>query len=243
MGAALRSLLAALLLWASPSYTVISPINDGGYTNSATSPVTLTKPIAISGDLLLMFVTVATNTAVGSITTPAGWTFVTNVSGAISGGFNNAYLFYKVAGNVEPSTYSVSYGSGGTFSGLDGEIRSYRGTDTSVPINSSAVIYNVSASVNTVIPSVTETFVPGEWYAAAVISYDNTLTTSQSPTTPGDIFTATGVDNSYTIGDFIPTAAPPAETFVYAASIAGRIGIAVTIEPRMSSRTLGGVGR
>lgn len=208
----------------------ITFVADGGYASSASSPVILTKPAGTNqNDLLVMFVNVQTTTSQGTISTPAGWALVAS-TGALSDGvgsvFNNTFLFTKLAGGSEPANYAVSYNTGGTLNGLDGNIRGYRGASG---VNSSATIVTASPALTAIVPALIETFRSGEWYAACAVSEFND-TPSVSPAL-SDTFSNAGAFCSYFIGDLIPSSAPGAETFTYAGSHQGRTAIGASILP------------
>jgi hypothetical protein len=235
-------LLSATLLFALASpgaWAAITFVSDGGYTASGTSTVTLTKPAGTAlNDLEVMCVSVITNVSQGTITTPAGWTLVTSTGAGDDGGgtFVNTYAFVKVAGGSEPANYAISYNTGGTIAGMDGDIRDYSGTATSNPVNSFAAILTAANTTTGVVPALTETFISGEWYVACATSKDNAIPAT-SPSL-SHIYSNSGFLQSYILGDLVPGSAPGAETFTYGANVPNRPALGLSIKPLIAGPAL-----
>lgn len=105
-----------------------SPGRDG---ENATSS-TISKPSGVQqNDLLLAIVTISSSS--GTVTPPSGWTAIRN---STSGSFFRVYIFRKVAGASEPSSYAFTFN--GSYWGIE-HIVAYRGVDTSDPTPESAL--------------------------------------------------------------------------------------------------------
>jgi PKD repeat protein len=83
---------------AAPVYGSSVYSNDG----AGASPTTVTLPSCSSGDLLVMQYACYGGTA----STPSGWTSLIDFAAPVFSG--RCYVFYKIAGGSEPSTYSVT---------------------------------------------------------------------------------------------------------------------------------------
>lgn len=206
----------------------ITFVANGGYNNGTTS-VVLTKPTGTAqNDLMLMFVNVQNDGSAGTVTTPSGWTYVTDTGGSkddLSTFWDRLYLFWKIAGSSEPSTYTVS-DSGSV--GSDGDIRTYRGTGTSNPINSSQTKAQTTGSTTVVVPVFSETFDSGERYVGCTSSLYNAVPTSASPAL-SNVYSDTGTWTSFYLGDYAPSGVPGAETYTYGITVSGTQSIGVTI--------------
>jgi hypothetical protein len=199
----------------------IGNLANGGWAGSTSNSVSLNRGATIaSGNLLIMFTSVQDSNGLSTIATPSGWTAITDVvsTAAYFGGYVHLYAFYKVAGGSESSSYSVSAsaGSGSTIYGVDGDIRTYSNTATSIPIINA---YASTGNGPLTVPALSETFVPGELYvgAAAAIA-DANPTTFTFPLS--NVFSRASTGNNshdgsetYYIGDTLPTAAPGSETY------------------------------
>lgn len=220
----------AALIWGHGAQAAITFVAAGAYASNSSTSVTLAKPTGTaSGDAEVMCVSVITTVATGTITTPAAWTVAQSTGAANdgTGAFVNTYLFYKVAGGAEPSTYTVSYNTGGTIAAMDGVIVDYTGTAAASPVNSSAAVLGGNTAAN-VVPGLTETFVAGEWYVGCSVSRDNTLPAASPAMTTR--VSNTGFLESYFVGDLIPLSAPGAETYTYAGSDNGRTAWGVSLK-------------
>jgi hypothetical protein len=229
----LRMIILAFLgvLIPAAAEAAIAFVADGGFAR-ASSSVSLTMPAGtVQNNLMVMCVVDRTNTAAGTITTPTGWT-----AGAITGGlsdggptYNNQYFFYKVAGASEAGPYTVSYNTGGTQVEIGGNIRTYSGTSTVTPINTTQTTVGATNSTTTIVGAFSETWVSGEWMVGCATSEDNTIPTT-SPVLNNQMSNV-GFQNSIIMGDTIPGSAPGAETYTYAGAVQGRPGWGVTIVP------------
>tara|TARA_R110000868_G_scaffold59052_2_gene181433 strand:+ start:54 stop:713 length:660 start_codon:yes stop_codon:yes gene_type:complete len=115
----------------------------GTIVNSASS-VSANLPSGIAaGDLLVMFVSIATATG-NTITTPSGWTqFLAQVTGPRTG------AYYKVADGSEGATQSVTLSSGGNTAsfnvllirgqGLTYTVGAFAASDTTSPITNAGI--------------------------------------------------------------------------------------------------------
>jgi hypothetical protein len=115
--------------------------NSGGSGTAALSASVATGGAIVQGDFLVVLL----DQGGGVVTPPAGWTLI----GAANNG-SNAVVFWKIAGASEPSSYTFSWASSGTF---DWAIASWRGV-SGVPIDKSAQSTGSSAGPY-VAPSVT----------------------------------------------------------------------------------------
>ena len=142
---------AVLVLRPSGGTDYYSTINLGGSTNfDASSSVTLTKPTVKQNDLILVHLSAAVTVTGAGATPPAGWTllrFDLEASGI------GSWIYYKVAGASEPSSYSFSVSSG---INLIGDIRAYRGIDPASPVQTSAGA-SVPSGTSFSSPSITTT--------------------------------------------------------------------------------------
>jgi hypothetical protein len=199
----------------------ITFIADGGYNSAAATSVALTKPAGVTaGNLLIAFVGAQDNNAgAGSVTvtTLAGWTrIIDSPRTAALGGNFKAILstFWKVAGTAEPATYTWSSAlNGGTLSGMDGNIRAYAGTNGVAPINGtcSGALAGLGGPCPCGANNET-TFVKGEKAVYCCLDEGNAANTTCSPNSLSDTFTANGVFEAYSIGDFDPTSTPAAQS-------------------------------
>jgi hypothetical protein len=178
-----------------------------------------------------MCVSVQTFVSQGTITTPTGWTLQASTGAALDGGtaYVNTYLFYRVASS-EPASYNVAYNTGGTFNDIAGNIRGYRGTATTSPINSSATVLTAANQATNTVPALTETFVSGEWYVGCSSTDVNVDVSSTSPVL-NNVFDPTPFQILFYMGDLIPGSSPGAQTYTYTGSNAGRTGWGVSIKP------------
>ena len=215
--------------------TNIPFIADGGYNSSATASVALTTPAGIiPGNLLVAFVTVQDQSALATVNTLAGWTPIANTGYSVAQNTSRSrqFAFWKVVVPSEAASFTFTgAANGGTFVGMDGNIRAYAGTNGTTVINGTATAASTSLGAALTIPAISETtFVKGEKVVYCMTDTGNTVNSTASPTALSDLFTAAGVFESYVIGDFDPTATPPAET-IGGANNFSQTGIGFTILP------------
>jgi hypothetical protein len=105
----------------------IAPAWPGGSANN-TSSITITKPTGtVDGDVMIACIVTGSGAIVSS---PAGWTVIDIVDNASN---LKMVTWYKVA-NGEGASYNFTDDSGNTLP-LNGSIQTFRGVDTSAPIN------------------------------------------------------------------------------------------------------------
>lgn len=92
----------------------------------------------VEGDTMISTITMFDGTA---LSLPSGWTQIALVDNAS----NNlrTYMFYKLAGSSEPSTYTYSLDSADLAAGVS--ISTYRGVDIANPVGNSAVAQSTTA--------------------------------------------------------------------------------------------------
>ena len=217
----------------------IAYVSNGGYNSSATTSLGLTAPASIvAGDLLICFICVEDNAGSSTINTLSGWTLIYVQAGSQDGYYHNFYAFYKVAGGSEPGTYTWTANNGGTFIGMDGDIRQYSGTATSVPIINYATGVASTGSFTLVVPTFSgnETFVSGEWYVTCMADLFNYLPSSTTPTL-SNVYSNAGVYDSLYMGDYVPGSVPG--TFSYNGLSGGynTVAIGFTILPATAGDT------
>lgn len=100
-----------------------TPGRAGEYVNSTT----INKPSGVQEDDLLLAI-ISVSLSSGTVTAPSGWTTVGNTT---SGSYYRLYVFRKVAGSSEPSSYTFTLN--GYYWGIE-HIVAYRGVDTSNPV-------------------------------------------------------------------------------------------------------------
>lgn len=105
----------------------------------------------VQDDLLITHICI--NDAAFSVSTPpSGWNVVEGPVDSLDGDCRG-YVYYKVAGASEPSTYTWTM-STGSASGAIHTVR-YIGVDTSAPINISDSVGTAASTVNHTSPSIT----------------------------------------------------------------------------------------
>jgi hypothetical protein len=114
--------------------------------NTSTAALTLAVPAGVqAGDVMVAQVAMR---SAGTVAAPAGWTAVRNDS---SGTQISSFIYYKVAGAVEPSSYAWTT----TASRTAGGIAAYSGVSTTNPVDVSSGTNGSSTSLDA--PSVTTT--------------------------------------------------------------------------------------
>jgi len=229
-----RRVLLALcaFLWIAPAWATIAFVGAGTYTASGTASVSLTRNATIaSGDALIAVVSTQDKSGTSTVATLAGWTAVTHVVSPSNGGFfSETYVFWKIAGGSEPSSYTWSAGTQGTsYTGIDGVTVTYSGTASSSIINSFASATSTTTTLT--IPALTETFQSGEVYIATATSSTNATVSTETPTLT-QRFKNAGSDNSYYVGELTPASAPGSEALTGSGGAWGSAsGIGFTIIP------------
>ncbi len=103
------------------------------------STLTIGQPAGTtSGDVMIAHVIV--RTAANVITPPPGWNLVLRQD---SGSAISTASYVKVAGSLEPATFTWSFGTGGEASG---GIASYMGVNTTAPVDAKNAQYNLNTS-------------------------------------------------------------------------------------------------
>jgi hypothetical protein len=159
-----------------------------------------------SGDVMVAVVNSASSTAPA---TPSGWTKDTPSSASYGSG--SLTVFTRVAGNLEPASYSFTLG--GTFE-ASGVVSTYVGVDNVTPIQDSGIATGNSKSA--VAPSVTTT--SGRSMVVAALAYNAgaaiTVTNPSGPTQRGSAVSP-GTFIGTVVMDFLQVAAgaTPTETW------------------------------
>ncbi|HVX91185.1 MAG TPA: hypothetical protein VHC20_06205 [Candidatus Paceibacterota bacterium] len=126
----------------------IAPAWPGGSANN-TSSITITKPTGtVDGDVMIAVIVTGSGAIVSS---PAGWQVIDIVDNSSN---LKMVTWYKVA-NGEGASYNFTDDSGNTLP-LNGSIQTFRGVDTSSPINTSATATSTTTDPVTT-PTVTTT--------------------------------------------------------------------------------------
>lgn len=121
----------------------------------ANGTLTITRPSVAADDLMIAFV-FATNSLSISITPPSGWTLLASYAPNTSL-VSAAWVYYKVAGGSESSTYDWVLSGGSPNNRSTGRIIVVTGADTTTPIDVSATDLDTTAGLSQVNPSVTTT--------------------------------------------------------------------------------------
>ncbi len=98
-----------------------------------------------TNDVMLAAISVRPSTT--TITAPAGWTLINRVNQA-AGNSNSQATYYRVATSTEPTAYVWAF-SGVAITGTAGGIITYRGVDTTSPIDASGGNTTVSGTSHT----------------------------------------------------------------------------------------------
>jgi hypothetical protein len=155
------------------SFVAASSANNG---TGATS-LSVNKPAGVAqGDVM---VATLTATGTGSITTPSGWTVVTD---ATQGTALRQITYYKVGGASEGSSYSWGLG---TSRSTSAGIVAYRGVNQTAPVDASATATGTSG--NAVGPSVTTSAANDQVVALVSFATATTVTADASTTERYDV--------------------------------------------------------
>lgn len=170
---------------ASSTDVAVQPAGGGGYG-------IMSKPAGVVTDDYLFFVVTVGAGAGNTITPPSGFTLIqSQPAGSFSSGI---YIYGKVAGSSEPSTYTVNQTQNNAGRA---KMYAYRGGNTTSPINVSS-ISGVQGSVSTVaLPNLTtivaETVYIGVGFEyngrTPVLSATGAMTDRGGSTTAGLVFT------------------------------------------------------
>ncbi|MBI2967953.1 MAG: T9SS type A sorting domain-containing protein [Bacteroidetes bacterium] len=154
-------------------YSTLYGGNNSKFNSGAS--VTLTKPGNVKqNDLLIVHLAQGYPTSSGA-TPPAGWTLI-RYDGLNDGSTIGSWLYYKVAGASEPSTYDFSVSTG---LNLVGVIMAYRGIDPASPIQASGGANTSGTSHST--PSINTTT-----DSAVVLNFYSILSSAYSYTPPAN---------------------------------------------------------
>lgn len=173
------------------------------HTNSASqyaTSVVVSRPASYaSGDL---FIAIIGGTRTGSV--PSGWTQLgTSTCGSSTG---TVYVYYKIAGGSEASTYTfdTSGGSGGARLAF-GSILCYRGADTTTPLDTTN--FNLATDTGTDFTTASVTANGTQWSVSFAVVYrgtsGNATITAGSGSQRGSTFgvSASGENTSYAAFD------------------------------------------
>lgn len=134
------------------SHTCVPPsavVFRGASSGSGQDKLTITKPVGVQADDVLVAQVTNSNGLYTNLTAPAGWVLLGRTS---SGGQVTAAVFYKVAAAVEPSSFTFRLvGSSGV--PMSGGIAAFDGVSTSDPVDGFGVATGSGATATT--PSVT----------------------------------------------------------------------------------------
>jgi hypothetical protein len=147
----------AVVAAVAPASTLASPTLHGvaqAATSSSASEIAMDRPPGVlAGDVMIAVVD-ARLPASGSITAPAGWYSIRREGTAGSTGTAlSQALYYRVAGQLEPSAYTWQFARK---TGVAGAVLAYGGVDPTAPIADDAG--SMQSNVTTIVaPSVTTT--------------------------------------------------------------------------------------
>ncbi|MBI3502200.1 MAG: T9SS type A sorting domain-containing protein [Bacteroidetes bacterium] len=156
-------------------YSTLYKGNDIEFMNVSQTSVSLNRPGTVKQNDLMAVHLSAANTVTGSgATPPAGWTLIRFDLEASGIG---SWLYYKIAGVSEASTYTFSVSSG---INLMGNIMAYSGINTTTPLQTSAGA-SVPSGTSYTTPSITTTS-DSELVIAFYTSYQQTSFTPNANT-------------------------------------------------------------
>ena len=138
-----------------PNYGVIFALTP----DPTSEAITINVPAGTTTDDV-MLAAIAVGPSSTGIAAPAGWTLINRQDQAIANS-NSQAVYYRIATASEPTSYTWTF-SGGAINGTAGGIVTYRGVDTSNPIDISggnATASSTSHTANSVVTTVVNTMV------------------------------------------------------------------------------------
>jgi hypothetical protein len=149
-------------------------------TGGSAGTITVDKPSGtVSGDVLLAHIVSDTNSK--TITPPAGW----DEEEGVPGDSGYSYVFKKVAGGSEPTSYTFTYSSN---SGRLGRILRFEGQKISAAISSNGQANN-TASTTLTAPTITPTDANSIIVFFGLISSDSDTVDGYAIATSSPVFT------------------------------------------------------
>ena len=142
--------LAIFLFFVFPAYAIPPSFRDAETaTSGQVSTITITKPLALTGDVLIAVITVLSPNTGLTITPPsAEWSLIRqDIQGSLA-----QFLYYKVVSAAEPASYTFTNNQNRETAGA---IASYWQVDTTSPIDAHGGQYNAGSPPTA--PSVTTT--------------------------------------------------------------------------------------